>query len=135
MMMTINTLTMIIIFVSMFLNVDAFVVIKTGGGLRPKDKAGPRVASFPQRAETYLRATKERGQFAQAEASLLVGVRGGERAEPQDLTRLRKETNAKSLPCYTIVNGHAILMGAGGRGVEGRFPGGVGGGGGLHWDT
>merc|ERR1719254_483863 len=47
----------------------------------PHYDARPRAASFPQSAETYLRATNERGQFAQPEASLLVGPRGGERAE------------------------------------------------------
>jgi hypothetical protein len=101
----------------------------------PHYDARPRVASFPQSAETYLRATNERGQFAQAEASLLVGARGGERAEPEDVTRLREETNAKSLPCYPIANGHAILMEAGGLGVEEALSPVEEGAGVLHWDT
>jgi hypothetical protein len=101
----------------------------------PHYDARPRVASFPQSAETYLRATNERGQFAQAEASLLVGARGGERAEPEDVTRLREETNAKSLPCYPIANGHAIMMEAGGMGVEEALSPVEEGAGVLHWDT
>ena len=53
----------------------------------PHYDARPRRASFPQSAETYLRATDERGRFAQREASLLVGPRGGDRAEPAEVTR------------------------------------------------
>ena len=101
----------------------------------PHYDARPRVASFPQSAETYLRATNERGRFAQREASLLIGPRGGDRAEPADVTRLREETNAASLPCYPVANGHAILMECGGLGVvEALSPeeedAGI-----LHWDT
>ena len=82
-----------------------------------------------------LRATNERGLFAQTEASLLVGPRGGEKAEPAEVTRLREETNAAALPCYPVANGHAILMECGGLGVvEALSPeeedAGI-----LHWDT
>jgi len=80
----------------------------------PHYDARPRVASFPQSAETYLRATNEAGQFDQRVASLLVGLRGGDRAEPAEVTKLREDTNAASLPCYPIANGHAILMECGG---------------------
>ena len=55
----------------------------------PHYDARPKSASFPQSAETYLRATNEIGQFAQREASLLVGNREGERSEPSDVTKLR----------------------------------------------
>ena len=37
----------------------------------PHYDARPNRASFPQSAETYLRATDERGRFAQLEASLV----------------------------------------------------------------
>ena len=101
----------------------------------PHYDARPRFASFPQSAGTYLRATNERGQFAQGEASLLVGPRGGDRAEPADVTRLREETNAASLPCYPIANGHAILMECGGLRVEEALSPEEEGEGILHWDT
>ena len=55
----------------------------------PHYDARPRFASFPQSAETYLRATNEKGQFAQDKASLLVGSRGGDRWEPQEVLNLR----------------------------------------------
>ena len=106
----------------------------------PHYDARPRAASFPQSAETYLRSTDERGRFAQREASLLVGPRGGDRAEPAEVTMLREETNAASLPCYPVANGHAILMQCGGLGVvEALSPAEEGAGeegaGILHWDT
>lgn len=101
----------------------------------PHYDARPRFASFPQSAETYLRATNEQGQFAQPEASLLVGSRGGDRAEPADVTRLREETNAALLPCIPIANGHAVLVESGGLGVEEALSPEEEGGGVLHWDT
>ena len=66
---------------------------------------------------------------------LLVGPRGGERAEPADVTRLREETNAASLPCYPVANGHAILMECGGLRVEEALSPEEEGAGILHWDT
>ena len=101
----------------------------------PHYDARPRFASFPQSAETYLRATNEKGQFAQHEASLLVGKREGERTEPADVTTLREETNAASLPCYPIANGHAILMECGGLEVVEALSPEEEGSGILHWDT
>ena len=101
----------------------------------PHYDARPRFASFPQSAETYLRATNEKGQFAQHEASLLVGPRGGDRAEPAEVTRVREETNALSLPCYPVANGHAILMECGGLGVKEALSPEEDGAGILHWDT
>ena len=102
----------------------------------PHYDARPRFASFPQSAETYLRATNEKGQFAQDKASLLVGNRDeGERYEPTEVTKLRKETNAASLPCYPIANGHAILMECGGLQVEDALSPEEEGSGILHWDT
>ena len=102
----------------------------------PHYDARPRFASFPQSAETYLRATNEKGQFAQDKASLLVGKRDeGERYEPTEVTKLRKETNAASLPCYPIANGHAILMECGGLQVEDALSPEEEGSGILHWDT
>ena len=101
----------------------------------PHYDARPRFASFPQSAETYLRATNDRGLFAQDEASLLVGSRGDERWEPSEVTKLREETNTASLPCYPVANGHAILMECGGlRVVEALSPEEEGAGV-LHWDT
>ena len=81
------------------------------------------------------KATNERGQFAQLEASLLVGPRGGDRAEPAEVTRLREDTNAMALPCYPVANGHAILMECGGLGVEEALSPEEEGAGILHWDT
>ncbi len=101
----------------------------------PHYDARPRRASFPQSAETYLRATNERGQFAQNKASLLVGTREGERTEPVEVTKLREETNAASLPCYPIANGHAILMKCGGLEVVEALSPEEEGSGILHWDT
>eukprot|EP00505_MAST-04D_sp_SCG-Rhode-Island_P003364 Stramenopile-MAST_4_protein_3364 len=101
----------------------------------PHYDARPRFASFPQSAETYLRATDDKGRFAQREASLLVGKHKGERFEPPDVTKLREETNAASLPCYPIANGHAILMKCGGLGVEEALSPEQEGAGILHWDT
>jgi len=101
----------------------------------PHYDARPRRASFPQSAETYLRATDERGRFAQREASLLVGPRAGDRAEPAEVTRLREETNAAAPPCYPVANGHAILMTCGGKTVEEALSPEEEGGGVLHWDT
>ena len=101
----------------------------------PHYDARPRAASFPQSAETFLRATDEHGRFAQGEASLLVGPRGGERAEPAAVTRLREETNAAALPCYPIANGHAILMECGGLRVKEALSPEEEGAGVLHWDT
>ena len=101
----------------------------------PHYDARPRFASFPQSAETYLRATDEKGRFAQKEASLLVGERGGERFEPPDVTKLREDTNAASLPCYPIANGHAILMECGGLNVVEALSPEEEGSGILHWDT
>ena len=59
----------------------------------------------------------------------------GSRAEPADVTRLREETNAASLPCFPVANGHAILMDFGGlSATEALSPeeeaAGI-----LHWDT
>ena len=101
----------------------------------PHYDARPRFASFPQSAETYLRATNEKGQFAQHEASLLVGKREGERSEPPEVTKLREETNAASLPCYPIANGHAILMKCGGLTVDEALSPEQEGAGTLHWDS
>ena len=101
----------------------------------PHYDARPLFASFPQSAETYLRATDDKGRFAQLEASLLVGPRGGDRAEPAEVTRLREETNAASLPCFPVANGHAILMECGGLGVEEALSPEEEGAGVLHWDT
>jgi hypothetical protein len=101
----------------------------------PHYDARPRPASFPQSAETYLLATDERGRFAQRKASLLVGPRGGDRAEPAEVTRLREETNAASLPCYPVANGHAILMECGGLGVVDALSPAEEGAGTLHWDS
>ena len=101
----------------------------------PHYDARPRAASFPQSAETYLRATNERGQFAQHEPSLLVGPRGGERAEPEEVTRLREATNAAALPCYPVANGHAIVLDCGGLAVEEALSPEEEGAGILHWDT
>ena len=81
----------------------------------PHYDARPREASFPQSAETYLESYRRRGRFAQREASLLIGPRGGDRAEPADVRTLREATNAAALPCYPVVaNGHAVLMENGG---------------------
>ena len=101
----------------------------------PHYDARPRFASFPQSAETYLRATNEKGQFAQLQASLLVGPRGGERTEPADVRRLREETNAASLPCYPTANGHAIVLEAGGLAVVEALSPEEEGAGVLHFDT
>ena len=101
----------------------------------PHYDARPRFASFPQSAETYLRATNERGQFAQPEASLLVGPRGGGRTEPADVTRVREEANAASLPCYPVANGHAIVIDSGGLVVKEALSPEEEGSGILHWDT
>ena len=103
----------------------------------PHYDARPREASFPQSAETYLKATDEEGRFAQREASLLIGPRGGDRAEPADVRTLREATNAAALPCYPVANGHAVLMENGGLTVvEALSPEEEGAGAGvLHWDT
>merc|ERR1740122_825571 len=101
----------------------------------PHYDARPRFASFPQSAETYLRATNDKGQLAQPEASLLVGPRGGKRTEPADVTKLREETNAALLPCYPVANGHAILLECGGLGVAEALSPEEEGEGVLHWDT
>ncbi len=101
----------------------------------PHYDARPRFASFPQSAETYLRATNEKGQFSQREASLLVGKREGDRYEPEEVTKLREKTNAALLPCYPIANGHAVLMQAGGLEIEEALSPEEEGAGILHWDT
>ena len=101
----------------------------------PHYDARPREASFPQSAETYLRATDEEGRFAQREASLLIGPRGGDRAEPADVRTLREETNALALPCYPVANGHAVLMENGGLTVVETLSPEEEGAGVLHWDT
>jgi len=101
----------------------------------PHYDARPRFASFPQSAETYLRATNDQGLFAQLEPSLLVGPRDGERAEPAEVTRLREETNAAGLPCIPVANGHAFLMECAGLGVEEALSPEEEGEGILHFDT
>ena len=47
----------------------------------------------------------------------------------------KEETNAASLPCYPVANGHAILMECGGLGVEEALSPAEEGAGILHWDT
>jgi hypothetical protein len=101
----------------------------------PHYDARPRLASFPQSAETYLRATDEEGRFAQLEGSLLVGKCRDERTEPEDVAKLREETNAKQLPCYPVANGHAFVMKCGGLEVVESLSPEEEGQGILHWDT
>ena len=101
----------------------------------PHYDSRPRFASFPQSAETYLRATDGEGRFAQSEGSLLVGKRKDERAEPEDVTELREGTNAKRLPCYPVANGHAFVMQCGGLEVVEALSPEEEGEGVLHWDT
>ena len=66
----------------------------------PHYDSRPRLSSFPQSAETYLRATDAWGNFAQSEASLLVGTTLETRAEPEDVKELRTATNAQKLPTH-----------------------------------
>jgi len=101
----------------------------------PHYDARPRVASFPQSAETYLRATDAEGRFAQPEGSLLVGKTKDKRIEREDVTRLREATNAKGLPCYPVANGHAFVMDCGGLKVLETLSPEEEGEGILHWDT
>ena len=103
----------------------------------PHYDSRPRFSSFPQSAETYLRATDSEGRFAQPEGSLLVPARagGGERAEPADVRELREATNARKLPCYPVANGHAFVMRCGGLEVAEALSPEEEGEGILHWDT
>jgi len=103
----------------------------------PHYDSRPRFSSFPQSAETYLRATDDSGRFAQPEASLLVPGDAGddERVEPADVTELREATNAERLPCYPVANGHAFVMKCGGTEVTETLSPEEEGEGILHWDT
>jgi hypothetical protein len=101
----------------------------------PHYDSRPRFASFPQSAETYLRATDKEGRFAQPDGSLLVGPSPNDRAEPEDVTTLREAANAQKLPCYPIANGHSIVLDCGGSEVVGALSPEEDGGGTLHWDT
>lgn len=101
----------------------------------PHYDARPRVSSFPQSAETYLRATNEDGQFEQLEGSLLIGKLKGERIEPDEVTKLRQDTNFKHLPCYPVANGHAFVMRCGGLEVVETLSPEEEGEGILHFDT
>jgi len=106
----------------------------------PHYDSRPRVSSFPQSAETYLSATDDKGRFAQLKGSLLVGVGNNDktnskRAEPEEVTKLREETNAKQLPCYPVANGHSFVMQCGGLDVVETLSPSEEGEGILHWDT
>jgi len=104
----------------------------------PHYDSRPRFASFPQSAETYLRATNEKGQFQQPGGrSLLVGNSGtaSGRIEPGDVTEIREATNKKLLPCYPIANGHAIVLSPGGSKIVESLSPAEEEGGTLHWDT
>jgi len=80
----------------------------------PHYDSRPRFASFPQSAETYLRATDDEGRFHQMNGSLLVGSEANQRTEPKDVNEVREDTNSKELPCYPIANGHSIVFEYGG---------------------
>ena len=85
----------------------------------PHYDSRPRFESFPQSAETYIRATNEQGMFQQTTGSLLIGSgddnnKNQYRKEPPSVQRLREGTNARRLPCYPIANGHAIVLPCGG---------------------
>jgi hypothetical protein len=101
----------------------------------PHYDSRPRFASFPQSAETYLRATDEEGRFQQSKGSLLVGKDKNERAEPADVKKIREDTNTKQLPCYPIANGHSIVLPCGGLEVVNALSPEEEGGGTLHWDS
>ena len=101
----------------------------------PHYDSRPRFASFPQSAETYLRATDESGRFQQSEGSLLVGNDKNERAEPADVKKIRTDTNTKLLPCYPIANGHSIVLPCGGLEVVDALSPEEEGSGTMHWDS
>jgi len=104
----------------------------------PHYDSRPRFASFPQSAETYLRGTDEEGRFSQPEGSLLVEKATTEtcvREEPEDVKRIREDTNTKRLPCYPIANGHSIVLNYGGLDVLKALSPEEEGGGTLRWDT
>jgi len=63
----------------------------------PHYDSRPRFASFPQSAETYLRATDEEGRFQQSKGSLLLGNDKNERAEPAEVRTIREDTNTKKI--------------------------------------
>ena len=64
-----------------------------------------------------------------------IGHGASPRPPPAEVTRLREETNAASLPCYPVANGHAILMECGGLGVVDALSPAEEGAGTLHWDS
>lgn len=105
----------------------------------PHYDSRPRFASFPQSAESYLRATDDEGRFSQPKGSLLVGKGKDndkdERAEPADVTKIREDTNQNKLPCYPIANGHSIILQCGGLEVVQALSPEEEGGGILHWDS
>ena len=101
----------------------------------PHYDSRPRFASFPQSAETFLRATDEEGRFHQLNGSLLVGKDKSTRVEPEDVKAIREEANNKQLPCYPIANGHSIVLECGGLKVVQALSPEEEGGGTLHWDT
>ena len=101
----------------------------------PHYDSRPRFESFPQSAETYLRATDEEGRFYQMNGSLLVASSNNERTEPEEIKLIREETNAKKLPCYPIANGHSIVLDCGGLEVVEALSPEEEGRGTLHWDS
>eukprot|EP00928_Gymnodinium_smaydae_P014767 TRINITY_DN15428_c0_g6_i1.p1 TRINITY_DN15428_c0_g6~~TRINITY_DN15428_c0_g6_i1.p1 ORF type:complete len:559 (-),score=62.53 TRINITY_DN15428_c0_g6_i1:91-1767(-) len=98
----------------------------------PHYDARPAVASFPQSAETYLRATDKVARHAQPNPSFLICG-----AEPADVRELRERTNDAKPTVLLIANGHAIVIsfGESSKVLETCSPEEEGQTGPLHWDT
>ena len=106
----------------------------------PHYDSRPSRASFPQSAETYLRATDHNGKFNQQNASFKIGKEDvGEvnaRQEPEDVQELRTKTNGNKTPVLLIANGHSVCLIAGGNNAkETQSPEEEGQTGPLNWDT
>lgn len=98
----------------------------------PHYDSRPCFSSFPQSAETYLRATDENGIFKQNLGTLLLPTG----KEARDVTKIRKQTNRKGVPCLPIANGHAMVLPNGGvEVIETLSPKEERQRGFLHWDT
>ena len=103
----------------------------------PHYDSRPTSASFPQSAETYLRATDDDGKFCQQRASFKIGKEDvNSRLEPEDVQEFRTKTNENKTPVPLIANGHSVCLIAGGSyAKETQSPAEEGQAGPLNWDT
>ena len=98
----------------------------------PHYDSRPTFKSFPQSAETYLRATNDAGEYQQDGVSFALA----DGDEPESVQALRLQTNAQHIPVVPIANGHAVGFTFGGNKVSATFsPEEEGQSGALHYDT